>query len=127
VIVVRHLSEAGKRAFAIADNKIALNAGWNDELLRVELESLKDDGIALGLVGFSEEELSSLIDGLERPNLQDEDEVPEAAAHAVTLLGDVWIMDAHELLCGDATIPEAYDALLGGQKANMVFGDAPYT
>jgi DNA modification methylase len=126
VIVVRHLSEAEKRAFAIADNKIALNAGWNEELLRVELESLKDDGIALELVGFSEEESNSLIDRLERSNLQDEDEVPEVAEQTVTQPGDVWILGAHELTCGDATTSEAYDAVLGAETADMVFTDSPY-
>ena len=127
VIVVRHLSETDKRAFAIADNKIALNAGWNDELLRVELESLKDDGLALELVGFSDEELGSLIDELERSASRDEDDdVPETAAEAVTRMGDLWVMGSHELICGDATTSEAYDALLGTGTAHMVFMDSPY-
>ena len=126
VIVVRHLSEAEKRAFAIADNKIALNAEWDDDLLRVELESLKEDGIALELVGFSQEELNTLIDGLERSNLQDDDEVPEVAEQTVTEAGDVWILGAHELTCGDATISETYDTLLGSELADMVFTDSPY-
>lgn len=127
VIVVRHLSEAEKRAFAIADNKIALNAGWNDALLRVELESLKHEGVELDLVGFSEEELSALVDGLERSSSYDRDDmVPALASDAVTRTGDIWVLGSHELACGDATTPEAYDVLLGGQRANMVFGDAPY-
>ena len=126
VIVVRHLSEAEKRAFAIADNKIALNASWNDEVLRVELESLKDEGIPLELLGFCEEELNTLIDELERSSLQDEDDAPELAAHAVTRLGNVWVLGSHELICGDAMISETYDTLLGSEPADMVFTDSPY-
>ena len=127
VIVVRHLSEAEKRAFAIADNKIALNAGWNDALLRVELESLKHEGVDLDLVGFSEEELSALVDGLERSSSYDRDDtVPALASDAVTRIGDIWVLGSHELACGDATTSEVYDVLLGGQRVNMVFGDAPY-
>jgi len=126
VIVVRHLSAAEKRAFAIADNKIALNAEWDDELLCAELESLKDEGIPLELLGFCDEELNALVDELERDNLQDEDEPPEATAHAVTRLGDVWVLGPHELLCGDATISATYDTLLGSEPADMVFTDSPY-
>ena len=127
VIVVRHLSDAEKRAFAIADNQIAINAGWNDELLRVELESLKDNGIALKVVGFSEDELNSLIDRLERSaSPGGEDAVPETIPDAVTKPGDLWVLGEHELVCGDATLPEPYTALLGTDRAQMVFTDSPY-
>jgi DNA modification methylase len=126
VIVVEHLNDTERRAYAIADNKIALNAGWDEELLRVELEALKDDGIALETVGFSEQELDELLDGLNADQHPGEDEVPEAPAEPVTRAGDVWLLGEHRLLCGDATDGAAYSAVLSGEQAGMVFSDPPY-
>jgi len=128
VIEVTHLSESDQRAYAIADNKIALNADWDDELLKVELEALKDDGVELESLGFSEEEFDALIDELEaETKLElDEDSIPETAATPVSRVGDIWQLGGHRLLCGDALDPEAYAALLSGERTAMVFTDPPY-
>src|SRR5712675_1658510 len=127
VIVISHLSELDRRAYAIADNKIALNAGWNDELLQVELEALKTEGIDLSILGFSDEELKELADQL-RPELsfEDEDLAPAPAAVAATRTGDIWLMGDHKLICGDALDEQVYQALLDNEIADMVFADAPY-
>ena len=125
VIVADHLSETEKRAYAIADNKIALNAGWDDELLKVELESLRDDGIDLQNLGFSEEEFNELLDELD-PTPIDEEPLPEAPVVAVTQPGDLWQLGDHLLLCGDALDPSSYSSLLSGSSAAMVFTDPPY-
>ena len=126
VIVVSHLSESERRAYAIADNKIALNAGWDEELLKVELESLKDDGIDLESLGFSDEEFDALIAELEAEIEIDEDSIPEKPAAPVSRVGDIWQLGEHRLLCGDALDPGAYTTLLSGEPAAMVFCDAPY-
>jgi len=126
VIEVTHLSDAEQRAYAIADNKIALNAGWDDELLKVELEALKGDGVSLESLGFSDEEFKALMDELAPEVSPDEDSVPDAPATPVTRVGDVWQLGEHRLLCGDALDPDTYAALLSGQPTAMVFTDPPY-
>jgi DNA modification methylase len=126
VVVVNHLSDAEKRAYAIADNQIAANAGWNDELLRVELQALQAEGLDLAVTGFDDDELRTLIQDLEATtNGEDEDAVPEPVAEAVTRAGNIWRMGTHRLLCGDATRSTAYQQLLE-QPANLVFTDPPY-
>ena len=127
VIVADHLSESEKQAFAIADNQIALHASWDNEILKVQLELLRQEGMNLKLVGFSEEEFSALVDALEANNrLEDEDTVPELPEIAVTEAGDLWELGNHLLFCGDATADEAYQSLLGGELAGLVFTDPPY-
>lgn len=126
VIVVQHLTESEKRAYAIADNKIALNAGWNDELLRVELESLKDDGVDLESLGFSEAEFNELLDQLSSESTPDEDSAPDSPGTPVSQTGDLWNLGDHRLLCGDATEAASYTAVLAGTLADMVFSDSPY-
>ena len=126
VIVADHLNETQKRAYAIADNKIALNAGWDDELLKIELESLRDDGIDLTSLGFSEDEFNQLIDELDPVPLADEDSVPEEPVATVSQTGDLWQLGDHLLLCGDAIEPSSYATLLTGSVAAMVFSDPPY-
>jgi len=127
VILVQHLSAAEKRAYAIADNQIALHAGWNEDLLRVELEALKSEGIDLAVIGFSDDEWNALIDQLSTalPGA-DEDAVPESLPKAISRPGDVWQMGNHRLICGDAINPAAYMCLLSGELADMVFSDPPY-
>ncbi len=119
MIEISHLTELDRRAYAIADNKIALNAGWNDELLQVELEALKTKGIDLSLLGFSDEELKELADQL-RPELsfENEDSAPAAAAMAVTRANDIWLMGEHRLICGDALDEQVYQELLGNEIAD---------
>jgi DNA modification methylase len=127
VIVVRHLTTAEKRAYALADNQIALHAEWDNELLRVRLEELKAEGIDLALVGFRDGELDALVDELERSlESADEDKAPVPEADVVTRLGDVWELGQHRLICADSTDPSSYVELLAGEVAGMAFTDSPY-
>jgi DNA modification methylase len=126
VIVNQHLTELEKRAYAIADNKIALNAGWDEELLGVELESFKDDGVDLENLGFSEAEFNELLDKLSPKSTLDEDVAPDAPSTPVSQRGDLWQLGDHRLFCGDATDAASYLAVLPGEPAGMVFSDPPY-
>jgi DNA modification methylase len=121
-----YLSEAQKKAYIIADNKLALNAGWDDEMLKVELSELKDLDFDLSLIGFDADELANLLEPEQVEGLTDEDEVPELPETPVTVEGDVWILGNHRLMCGDSTSIDAVDKLMAGQKADMVFTDPPY-
>lgn len=94
VIELAHLSEAQKRAYVIADNKLALNAGWDDEMLRIEISELTDAGFDVSLLGFSDEELA-LMDPEQVEGLTDEDAVPDVPETPVTVPGDVWLLGAH--------------------------------
>ncbi|MDO5757315.1 MAG: site-specific DNA-methyltransferase [Rhodobacterales bacterium] len=130
VIVLDHLSEAQRRALVIADNKIAENAGWDEDLLRAELEVLQDFEFDLSLVGFSDEELNDLLgdfDGEGEAGAMDgEDEVPDAPVDPVSLLGDMWILDGHRLLCGNSTVASDVERLLGGVRPMLMVTDPPY-
>lgn len=118
-------SEAQKRAYIIADNKLALNAGWDDEMLRVEFAELGDMGFDLELTGFGEAELGALLAD-KTEGLTDPDAVPDAPEIPVTVEGDVWLLGRHRLMCGDSASVDAVDSLLSGRKADMVFTDPPY-
>ena len=124
VIVLAHLTDAQRRALVIADNQLALNAGWDEETLRAELAALAECGANLDLLGFDEQELERLVQGLNP--LTDADAVPPAPGEPVTVLGDLWLLGDHRLLCGDATRREAIDSVLAGGQADMVFTDPPY-
>jgi DNA modification methylase len=128
VIVLDHLTEAQRRALVLADNKLALNAGWDEETLRVELQSLQEDGFDLDIVGFTDEELEDLLRDPEDANagLTDEDAVPDEPERPITAPGDVWLMGQHRLVCGDATQMEVVEKVLDGALADMVFTDPPY-
>ena len=124
-IRIAHLTDSQKRAYVIADNKLALNAGWDDEMLRLEIGDLKEEGFDLSLLGFSTDELSSLeVEIVESQT--DPDEVPEPPADPVTVLGDIWTLGNHRLMCGDSTSIDAVEKLMDGEKADMVFTDPPY-
>ena len=125
-IQLSHLTEAQKKAYIIADNKLALNAGWDDEMLAVELIDLKDMGFDLDLTGFNTDEIDALLAPVETEGLTDEDAVPEVPEAPVTVLGDVWLLGNHRLMCGDSTSIDAVEKLMAGQKADMVFTDPPY-
>jgi DNA modification methylase len=128
VIVLDHLSESQRRALVIADNRLALNAGWDEDMLRVELDALREDDFNLDLLGFDDDELEALLsepDGEVTGNT-DDDAVPETPETAVTVLGDVWLLGDHRLLCGDATNIEAVQKVLTGGLTDMVFTDPPY-
>ena len=122
VMVAAGWSEAKRRAYVIADNKLALNAGWDEELLRLELGELKGLGVDLGLTGFGELELEKLLLGTDG----DPDEAPEPPAEPVSKPGDVWICGEHRVLCGDATVRADVEKLLDGELADMAFTDPPY-
>ena len=127
VIVLPHLSELQRRALVIADNQIAANAGWDEEVLRGELHGLEAEDFDMSLLGFTEDELAAIEDGGEvEAGKTDEDAVPEVAETAVTVPGDVWLLGAHRLLCGDSTQLEAVEKVLDGGLADMVFTDPPY-
>jgi DNA modification methylase len=128
VIVLDHLTEAQRRALVLADNRLALDAGWDEEMLRVELASLQEDGFDLDIVGFTDEELEDLLRDPEetRDGLTDEDSVPDEQETAITVPGDVWVLGDHRLLCGDATSMDAIQTVLAGGLADMVFTDPPY-
>jgi DNA modification methylase len=128
VIVLDHLTEAQRRALVLADNRLALDAGWDEEMLRVELASLQEDGFDLDVVGFTDEELEDLLRDPEetRDGVTDEDSVPDEQETAITVPGDVWVLGDHRLLCGDATSMDAIQTVLGGGLADMVFTDPPY-
>jgi len=125
-ICIDYMTEAQKRAYVIADNKLALNAGWDDELLALEIGELGDLGFDIELLGFSEEELQALTPEEITEGLTDEDDVPEVPEEPVTVLGDVWVLGKHRLMCGDSTSIDAVETLMAGQKADMVFTDPPY-
>jgi DNA modification methylase len=129
VIVLDHLTETQRRALVLADNKLAINAGWDEEMLRVELEALQEDGFDLDIVGFSDDELADLLREQETESatgLTDEDAAPEAPETAITVPGDVWILGEHRLLCGDATQMADIEKVLDGGLVDMVWTDPPY-
>ena len=125
-IRLTHLTEAQKKAYIIADNKLALNAGWDDEMLAVELTDLKDMGFDLDLTGFSTDEIEALLAPTGTEGLTDEDAVPDVPEAPVTVLGDVWLLGKHRVMCGDSTSIDAVERLMDGQKADMVLTDPPY-
>lgn len=126
VIEASHLTEAQRRAYVIADNRLALDAGWDEEMLRVEFAELADMGFDLELTGFGLDEIAGLqIDEIEE-GLADEDAVPEAPEKPVSVLGDIWQLGNHRLMCGDSTSVDNVDKLMDGKKADMIFTDPPY-
>lgn len=124
-VFVDHLTEAQKKAYILADNRMALDAGWDEDLLRVELEALEEMGYDLGLTGFDEKELAALFPA-EEAKEDDFDVEAELQKPAFTKAGDVWTLGRHRLVCGDATDPTVYELLMDGVKANLVITDPPY-
>lgn len=120
-----HLTDAQKKAYIIADNRMAMDAGWDEELLRVELEALTEMVFDLGMTGFDEKELASLFPADEAKE-DDFDVEAELQKPTFTKPGDVWTLGRHRLVCGDSTKEETYTALMDGVKANLVITDPPY-
>jgi DNA modification methylase len=126
VIELAHMSEAQKRAYVLADNQLALNAGWDEALLRLELTDLSELGFDLGLIGFAAGELERLLAGEGKVGLTEDDAAPALPEQAVTRRGDLWVLGEHRLLCGDATVLADIERMLGGQLADMTWTDPPY-
>ncbi|TPQ51969.1 DNA methylase [Prosthecomicrobium hirschii] len=127
-ITLAGLSATQKRALVIADNKLALNAGWDDGLLAVELQALIDEGYEAAITGFSDAEIERLIASAAATasGLVDEDEIPEAPPHPTTVPGDFWVLGRHRLICGDATQPDVVARLLGPVRPHLMVTDPPY-
>ena len=125
-IELAHMTDIQKQAYIIADNKLALNAGWDEQILALEFDDLKDAGYDLGLTGFSLDEINALTPEELPDGLTDEDAVPEIPDEPITKLGDIYKLGNHRLMCGDSTSIDAVDKLMDGQKADMVFTDPPY-
>ena len=125
-----HLNPEQRRAYVLADNKLALNAGWDQEILAIELQGLIDFGFDVELTGFSLAEIDFVLDAAAdgNPDLQPgpEDEVPETPSAATSQRGDVWLLGRHKLICGDAREAGDYDVLLGGERVDLIFTDPPY-
>ena len=125
VIVARGWSDTKKSAYILADNKLALNAGWDPELLRLELSDLREMGQDLQVIGFAEDEIAALFsDG--RRGLTDPDFVPEPLPTPVTQPGEVWLLGQHRLVCGDCTVPAIVETALAGAKPHLLVSDPPY-
>lgn len=126
-VVGEDWSEAKKRAYILADNKLALNAGWDFDLLRTELQDLDTGEIDLSLTGFSSEELEQMLTWAP-PNdgLTDPDDAPELTEESITQPGDVWVLGRHRLMCGDSTVATDVEALLAGVQPHLMVTDPPY-
>ncbi len=123
-----YLTESQKRAYVIADNKLALNAGWDDELLALEIQDLKDEDFDISLLGFDDDELSKIMETLveEVEGLTDEDAVPETPEEPKTKLGDIYKLGKHRLMCGDSCSTNDMEKLCDGQLVDMWLTDPPY-
>jgi len=127
-IRLNHLDETQRRALVIADNKIAENAGWDEDLLRQELHVLDDLDFDIDILGFNEDELSDILltGDVSGGGETDDDAVPEIPEQPTSVTGDIWICGDHKVLCGDSTMIDAYHNLMGEELADMVFTDPPY-
>ncbi len=120
-----YLTEAQRKAYVIADNKLALNAGWDDQLLAIELKGLGELGFDLGLTGFGELELGALF-AEKTDGLTDPDEAPEAPEYPVSMSGDLWLLGRHRILCGDSTVAIDVERALGAVEPHLMVTDPPY-
>ena len=125
VIELAGLSKTQKRAYILADNKLALDAGWDDELLKVELEELKLEGVELDDIGFSSEERDDLLTGDDSDD-SDEPDIPEPKPDPVSKRGDVWTLGVHRVMCGDSCSATDISKLVGGGRVNLYLTDPPY-
>jgi DNA modification methylase len=125
-ISLAHLTPLQVRAYVLADNKLALNAGWDDEMLALELKDLDMEGFDVSLTGFDEVEIGALLADKTEEGLTDEDAVPEVPVEPTTKTGDVWVCGNHRVMCGDSTSIDAVNKLMKGKKADLVFTDPPY-
>jgi DNA modification methylase len=127
VIELKDLTSTQKKAYIIADNRLALNAGWDNDMLTIELNELLEDKFSLELLGFDADELNALLNPIEViEGLTDEDEVPEPPPEPITKLGDVWILGNHRLMCGDSTSIDAVEKLVNNVNIDLCYTDPPY-
>ena len=126
-VFVDHLTEAQKKAYIIADNRMALDAGWDEEILRVEIEALQAEAFDISLTGFGEDEISDLF-GSDKTDVEDDDYDLTAALEKAAFVekGDVWVVGRHRLVCGDATNEADVATLMDGKRANLIVTDPPY-
>jgi DNA modification methylase len=127
VIVLQHLSESQKRALRLADNQLALNASWNFEMLRLELEALAASNVDLDLLGFTDEQLKEVVAAESSLPGSDPDFIPEPQVDVISRPGDMWEVGKHRLLCGDGRLRENLGYVLAGRPCNLVFTDPPYS
>ncbi len=128
VIRLAHLTDTQRRALIIADNKIAENAGWDEEMLKLELHTLQDEMFDLDILGFDDEALDALLEeeGATKDGQTDEDAAPEVPVTPISVEGDLWLCGEHRVLCGDSTLLTSLEKLMGQDLADMVFTDPPY-
>lgn len=128
VIVLEHLSDAQRRALLLADNQLALSASWDEALLKAELEALRDEDLDLSMIGFTDEELASILDQETDAGdgAAEGEAAPEPPANPVTRPGDLFLLGAHRLICGDSTSPGCWERLLEGSRAQVCLTDPPY-
>ena len=125
-VFVDYLTPAQKKAYIIADNRMALDAGWDEELLRIEIESLQAEAFHIDLTGLEEQEIADLFDTDEEVQEDDFDIDDELSKPTITKSGDIWLLGNHRLVCGDSTKEDTYTLLMDGKKANLVVTDPPY-
>lgn len=127
-VYVDYLTEAQKKAYILADNRMAMDAGWDEELLRVEIEALQAEAFDVSLTGFDEKEITDLFKDADRTGAEDDDfDLSEALEKAAFVeRGDIWTVGRHRLMCGDATVEEDVLKLMDGKKANLILTDPPY-
>lgn len=127
-VFVDYLTEAQKKAYILADNRMAMDAGWDEELLRVEIEALQGEAFDVSLTGFDEKELADLFKDGSDSDAEDDDYDLSAALEKAAFVerGDLWTVGRHRLMCGDATSAEDVAALMDGRKANLILTDPPY-
>lgn len=126
VVIASGWTDAQKRAYVIADNKLALNAGWDNEMLALEFSELQGMDFDLDLIGFTADEIAALMPVEIEPGQTDEDAVPEVPVQPVTVLGDVWILGKHRVMCGDSTSISDVENLMAGATAQLIHADPPY-
>lgn len=125
-VLVDYLTPAQKRAYIIADNRMAMDAGWDEELLKIEIEALQAEAFDIDLTGFEEKEIADLFDIDEEVQEDNFDIDEELSKPTITKSGDIWLLGNHRLVCGDSTKQETYTLLMNGKKANLVVTDPPY-
>jgi DNA modification methylase len=126
VIELNGMTDAQKKAYVIADNRLALNAGWDNAMLTIEMQELEDEGFDLTLLGFDDKELNALLQPEVVEGLTDEDAVPDVPVEPKTKVGDIYILGNHRLMCGDSTSIDAVDKLMDGNSVDLIFTDPPY-